>query len=96
MYTVIKRQLQRSNDAIVKRITSLLPWLNGKLTLRPGTVNPIAEEDEQANKAKDQDIDTTDSPAMYVVHCCDSPVDVFVCRRALFTDCLTVDWWCGA
>eukprot|EP01033_Poteriospumella_lacustris_P000221 gene221-146_t len=62
---VIKRQLQRSNDAIVKRITSLLPWLNGKLTLRPGTVNPIAEEDEQANKAKDQDIDTTDSPAMY-------------------------------
>lgn len=66
MGAVIKRQLQRSNDAIVKRITSLLPWLNGKLTLRPGTVNPIAEEDEQANKAKDQDIDTTDSPAMYV------------------------------
>lgn len=65
--TVIKRQLQRSNDTIVKRITSLLPWLNGKLTLRPGTVNPIAEEDEQANKAKDQDIDTTDTPAMYVV-----------------------------
>ena len=42
----IKRQLQRSNDAIVKRITSLLPWLHGKLSLRPSSALATVEEDE--------------------------------------------------
>lgn len=59
-FLAIKRQLQRSNDAIVKRITSLLPWLHGKLSLRPSSALGTVDEDEvnvptnegEAGKAK--------------------------------------------
>jgi hypothetical protein len=47
MADVIKKQLQRSNDTIVKRITSLLPWLDGKLTLRPSSSLGTVDEDAQ-------------------------------------------------